>query len=118
MATKMSKNIIWTVDPFGDLSASAAQSAKVAEMVAKKTGSEIEPLYVLSPDGFNWAGDFSSQWVKQVKPKVLDKINKKITQTGIKALNPTVIVHKMHKCLNNSQKDFFVPKQHNIKIVK
>lgn len=117
MATKMSKNIIWTVDPFGDLSASAGQSAKVAEMVAKKTGSEIEPLYVLSPDGFNWAGDFSNQWVKQVKPKVLDKIGKKIAQTGIKALPPTIIVHKMLSLTGDTKKVIGYAKRTGAKMI-
>lgn len=103
-AKKKSNNIIWTVDPFGDLSASTGQSAKVAEMVAKKMQSEVEPLYVLSPDGFNWAGDFSGQWVKQVRPKVLEKMDAKINQTGIKALSPTILVHKLLSLTGDTKK--------------
>ncbi len=104
MATKKSDNIIWTVDPFGDLSVSAGQSAKVAEMVARQTGSEIEPLYVLSPDGFNWAGDFSNQWVKEILPKVKDKIESKIRQIGIKPLSPTILIHRMLSLTGDTKK--------------
>ncbi|MCB0408217.1 MAG: universal stress protein [Bdellovibrionales bacterium] len=101
---KNTKNIIWTVDPFGDLSKSIEQSAAMANYVAEKTKSKIEPVYVLSPDGFNWAGDFSSAWVKKVQPQIEEKLNALIKKVGIKTLAPTILVHKLLSLTGDTKK--------------
>ena len=62
------KKIIWAMDPFSKSSKRTRAAAETAKTMASALGAEIEPVYVLSPDGFNFTGDFSPGWIKEFKP--------------------------------------------------
>lgn len=38
------------------------------ENLARSHNAVVEPVYILSPDGLNWRGDFSGPWVKRYEP--------------------------------------------------
>jgi nucleotide-binding universal stress UspA family protein len=103
-STKGSRAIVWTVDPFGDLNEGLKISAKVAKMLADKTSSPIEPVYVLSPGGFNWAGDFSDAWVKKIQPQVEAKMNERLKELGLTTLPPKILVHKLLSLTGDTKK--------------
>jgi nucleotide-binding universal stress UspA family protein len=96
--------VVWTVDPFGDLTESLKLSAQVAKMVSQKTGAPIEPVYVLSPGGFNWTGDFSDAWVKKIQPQVEEKMNARLKELGIQTRPPKIIVHKLLSLTGDTKK--------------
>ncbi len=60
--------VAWAFDPFSKPTADLTPWARFLDYIAKIEDSTVEPVYVLSPDGLNWSGEFSGPWVKKYKP--------------------------------------------------
>lgn len=123
-ATKVKKTaangnpaIVWTVDPFGDLNEGLKISARMAKMVSDQTGAPIEPVYVLSPGGFNWAGDFSDAWVKKIQPQVETKMNERLKELGLTTLPPKILVHKLLSLTGDTKKVIHYAKSSGARMV-
>lgn len=63
-----SKKIIWALDPFSKHQGDLSSWQNYIIGLAKASGAKVEPVYILSPDGLNWSGDFSGHWVKRYEP--------------------------------------------------
>ncbi len=106
-----SPRYVWALDPFAKDLALLSKTSRSLKLLVEKTGCEIEPVYVLSPDGFNWTGDFSGAWVKKFEPIVKEAMNKVIQNAGLKTLEPVILVSKglslrkdVKKLLDHAQK--------------
>lgn len=68
MAKASKAKVTWAFDPFSGPVKDPQPWADFLENLAKLEKSQIEPVYVLSPDGLNWSGEFSGPWVKKYRP--------------------------------------------------
>lgn len=60
--------VSWAFDPFSGPMKDPRPWTEFLDQLAKLEKTEIEPVYVLSPDGLNWSGEFSGPWVKKYRP--------------------------------------------------
>jgi nucleotide-binding universal stress UspA family protein len=60
--------VLWAFDPFLKPMADMTPWSHFLDRLARLEKSKIEPVYVLSPDGLNWSGEFSGPWVKKYGP--------------------------------------------------
>lgn len=68
MAKPAAAKVAWAFDPFSKPVSDFKPWVQFLDEIAKLEKSDIEPVYVLSPDGFNWSGEFSGPWVKKYRP--------------------------------------------------
>jgi len=88
------KKIIWAMDPFSKSTKRTQVAAETAKKMATSLGAEIEPVFILSPDGFNFTGDFSPGWIKDFKPKAERKMRMVLNKLGMSDLQPKIIVNR------------------------
>lgn len=95
MARSVKKRVVWALDPFTDLKDSLKSTAALVQSICQRENWALEPVYVLSPDGFNWTGDFSGAWVSRYKPYIEKSMNELLQTLGVEShLPPKVIVNK------------------------
>lgn len=94
---KSKRRIIWAVDPFEEKNETRTHLLETLRGLQGQN--TIEPVYVLSPDEYDLTVEFSTTWLKQIRPnaeKVLSAYLEDIKkETHLSAFaNPTVIVEK------------------------
>ncbi|MEO7164728.1 MAG: universal stress protein [Bdellovibrionia bacterium] len=77
---------IWAVDLFEDADPKRSQLITVLRYLAEKQNAEIEPVYVLSPEGLDLAVEFSPPWIKQYKPAALKSLRLALKDVQIPGL--------------------------------
>ena len=89
-----SKKIVWALDPFAKDQELWSKTSDLLNFLSESSGQKIQPVYVLSPDGFNWTGDFSEPWVDKFKPMAIKAMQQVIKSIELKnCLEPEVAVH-------------------------
>lgn len=87
--------IVWAVDPFAPADANLAKTVMVLRTVSKDGEIPIQPVFVLSPDSFNFTGDFSDPWFKKYEPKVQAAFSELLPKLGLAGVRaPEVLVNK------------------------
>lgn len=117
MRTSHRPKILWAVDPFSPDEQSLDLSFRAAKALQEIWGRPIEPVYVLSPEGFHYPGDFSNAWIKNFLPHLGDLFEKKVAAyKGPKMLPVKVLINKGHgrrlavkKLLSYAQKSDAAP---------
>ncbi|MCB0367004.1 MAG: universal stress protein [Bdellovibrionaceae bacterium] len=87
--------VVWAVDPFSKNEESMTKAMAVLKSLSKGGLTPIQPAYVLSPDNFNFTGDFSGPWLKKFEPKVLAAMDAVISRLGLPGVaKPEILVNK------------------------
>ncbi|NQY99563.1 MAG: universal stress protein [Bdellovibrionales bacterium] len=107
-----SKKVMWALDPFVKSTKRVQQAAGNVKAIASAMGAEIEPVYILSPEGFNFTGDFSSGWIKDFKPKAIEKMKRVLSKLDVETLPPKIIVNQTLSLTGDSKKLINYAKRH------
>lgn len=87
--------VVWAVDPFSKNEDSMKKAMAVLKALSKGGLTPIQPTYVLSPDNFNFTGDFSGPWLKKFEPKVLVAMDAVISRLSLPGVQkPEILVNK------------------------
>ncbi|MFZ9594869.1 MAG: universal stress protein [Bdellovibrionia bacterium] len=126
MVGQRKMKILWAVDLFEETNGLRTRVIQTLQKISEKQKLEVEPVYVLSPQGLDLALEFSPSWIAQYKPaaeKSLLQMLSGIQLPGLKA--PRVLVQSrpslkfMVKTLvqyaKNSQADLIVIGTHSKK---
>lgn len=90
-----SSKILWAIDPYSEGNVGLDAGAQAAQVLSKVWNRPIEPVYVLSPEGFQMPGDFSPAWIKSIMPVVEKALENKAEEFGKgKFLAPQVLVNR------------------------
>jgi len=84
--TKKKLRAVWAVDLFEEEDSTSSPVVSVLRCLGEKLSVEIEPVYVLSPEGLDLALEFSPPWIKQYKPaaqKSLQSALKDVELSGL-----------------------------------
>lgn len=92
--TKVAK-VLWALDPFAEEDFGMPAGGQAARVLAESWGRQVEPVYLMSPEGFHFPGDFSSGWLKGFLPQLKETLVKKSQKYGGKEmLEPNILVSR------------------------
>lgn len=98
------RRILWALDPFSTDSKLLLKTAHTLQVLADLEHDQIEPVYILSPDNFNWTGDFSGAWVNRFLPTVKEAMLKILNETGLDSLPPQILISRTHSMRKDAEK--------------
>lgn len=111
------KKVIWALDPFSGDEGIYKKTAPLVRFIGEKQGWAVEPTYVLSPDGFNWTGDFSAPWVDKFKPVIEESMTNILQKTSMETLPPRILVHSRLSLRGDVKKLMDYAKKHSGQLV-
>lgn len=87
--------VVWAVDPFSENEDSWNKVIALLKSLSKGGLTPIQPVYVLSPDNFNFTGDFSGPWLKKFEPKVNEAFDVVLGRLGLPGVKkPEILINK------------------------
>lgn len=90
---KKGLKIIWALDLFEEEDFTKSQVVMILRYLAEKQNAEVEPVYVLSPEGLDLALEFSPPWIKEYKPAAQKSLRLALEKIGLPGLlEPRVLL--------------------------
>ncbi|MCM2323551.1 MAG: universal stress protein [Oligoflexia bacterium] len=90
------KKVLWAVDAFQEDLIIQEHSLSLLRFMARKTGCQVEPVYVLSPDQVNVTVEFTPPWVDQYLPAAEKALTHALRDVAIPGLlKPKVLVQNV-----------------------
>lgn len=100
--TKEMSRILWAVDTFEESNELQAHAVELVRGLAKVSGAQVEPVYVLSPDQLRLPGEFEANWTEYYKPLAERWLELKVKKAEIPTLEPAHIIVQPRSSLTAS----------------